>query len=72
MLNIKAGKKIDGSKTPHAVPTLPSEIQNLVSDALHNEDDLVKMAAALCQFFIQEFSEEARKIMFTVLEIGIL
>lgn len=65
-----AGKKIDGSKTPHAVPTLPSEIQNLVSDALHNEDDLVKMAAALCQFFIQEFSEEARKIMFTVLEIG--
>ncbi|XP_018417700.1 PREDICTED: HEAT repeat-containing protein 4 [Nanorana parkeri] len=63
-------KKIDGSKRLQAVPALPSEIQNLITDALHNEDDLVRMAAALSQFFIQEFSEEARRIMFTILENG--
>ncbi|XP_072283750.1 HEAT repeat-containing protein 4 [Pyxicephalus adspersus] len=65
-----AAKKIDGFRRPPAVPALPSEMRTLVAEALNNEDDLVKMAAALCQFFIQEFSEEARKIMFNVLENG--
>ncbi|KAM5129341.1 HEAT repeat-containing protein 4 [Mantella aurantiaca] len=63
-------KKNDGIKISAPVPALPSEIRNLVADALHSEDDLVRMAAALCQFFIQEFSGEARKIMLTILENG--
>ncbi|XP_056402448.1 HEAT repeat-containing protein 4 [Hyla sarda] len=48
----------------------PPEILNLVSSALQEEDDLVKMAAALCQYFMREVNEEARKIMFKSLESG--
>ncbi|XP_068110310.1 HEAT repeat-containing protein 4 isoform X2 [Hyperolius riggenbachi] len=65
------GTKSDGTTSQPPMAALPSEIQNLVSDALYNDDDLVKMAAALCQFFIQEFSEQAKKIMFSALEDGI-
>ncbi|KAM4013485.1 HEAT repeat-containing protein 4 [Anomaloglossus baeobatrachus] len=48
----------------------PAEIQRLVSNALGEEDGLVRMAAALCQYLIREVSEEARKIMLTSLESG--
>ncbi|KAM3920363.1 HEAT repeat-containing protein 4 [Leptodactylus fuscus] len=48
----------------------PAEILNLVSKALQEEDGLVKMTAALCQYLIQEASEEARTIMFKALESG--
>ncbi|XP_071971820.1 HEAT repeat-containing protein 4 isoform X1 [Engystomops pustulosus] len=48
----------------------PAEIINLVSNALQDKDGLVRMAAALCQYLIQEVSDEARKIMNTSLEIG--
>ncbi|XP_073494901.1 HEAT repeat-containing protein 4 [Phyllobates terribilis] len=48
----------------------PAEISSLVSNALREEDDLVKMAAALCQYLIREVSEEARKIMLKSLESG--
>ncbi|XP_069588710.1 HEAT repeat-containing protein 4 [Ranitomeya imitator] len=48
----------------------PAEILSLVSSALGEEDDLVRMAAALCQYFIREVSEEARKIMLKSLESG--
>ncbi|KAG9481337.1 hypothetical protein GDO78_010531 [Eleutherodactylus coqui] len=43
---------------------------NLVSNALREEDDLVRMAAALCQCLIQKVSEEARRIIFKALERG--
>ncbi|XP_075701082.1 HEAT repeat-containing protein 4 isoform X2 [Rhinoderma darwinii] len=49
---------------------LPAEILNLVSKTLREEDNLVRMAAALCQYLIREVSEEARKIMFKSLESG--
>ncbi|XP_073442340.1 HEAT repeat-containing protein 4 isoform X4 [Dendrobates tinctorius] len=48
----------------------PKEILSLVSSALREKDDLVRMAAALCQYLILEVSEEARKIMLKSLESG--
>ncbi|XP_066464388.1 HEAT repeat-containing protein 4 isoform X2 [Eleutherodactylus coqui] len=48
----------------------PEEMLNLVSNALREEDDLVRMAAALCQCLIQKVSEEARRIIFKALERG--
>ncbi|XP_069806087.1 HEAT repeat-containing protein 4 [Dendropsophus ebraccatus] len=48
----------------------PAEILRLVCSALREEDGLVRMAAALCQYLIQEVSEEARKIMFNSLQNG--
>ncbi|XP_063804010.1 HEAT repeat-containing protein 4 isoform X2 [Pseudophryne corroboree] len=53
-----------------AVPPLPAEILDLVSDALLHKDALVRMAAALCQFLTRQVSEEARKLMFGFLESG--
>ncbi|XP_040267239.1 HEAT repeat-containing protein 4 isoform X1 [Bufo bufo] len=46
----------------------PEEILNLVFNALREEDNLVRMAAALCQYLIREVSEDARKIMLKSLE----
>ncbi|XP_075048376.1 HEAT repeat-containing protein 4 [Mixophyes fleayi] len=63
-------KIIDSPNRSLAVPPLPSEILNMVSNALRDEDALVRMAAALCQFLIREVSEEARELMFDFLDNG--
>ncbi|XP_053331521.1 HEAT repeat-containing protein 4 [Spea bombifrons] len=53
-----------------AISHIPAETLPLISSALRDDDSLVRMAAALCHFFIQETNEEARKVMLTALEKG--
>ncbi|KAM8920851.1 HEAT repeat-containing protein 4 [Pelodytes ibericus] len=60
----------DDTQDTGTVSDVPQEMLPLISSALEDEDKLVRMAAALCQYIIHESSEKARSILFTALENG--
>uniref|UniRef100_A0A8C5R106 HEAT repeat protein n=1 Tax=Leptobrachium leishanense TaxID=445787 RepID=A0A8C5R106_9ANUR len=57
-------------ETMDTISDVPAEMLPFISNALKDEDILVRIAAAFCQFFLREINEDARKVLFAVVEDG--